>query len=200
MVFVHDPRDAVHQRIRVRAVIAYHIIPLERHPPPAAVHGAVRRPRGSLLLQPVPHGRKRGQLVAEVRQHPDATLVAQAFGSVLGKPGEWFVVTAIALFPDMLYFWYKIPYRVALFFGGTGTLITVGVLLETTKQMETYLLQRNYEGFLSKGALRGRSNLSSQFQMLMNSEDKGMRWLFGTVIALFVAGFVAWGLQVLFFK
>ena len=28
----------------------------------------------------------------------DATLVAQAFGSVLGKPGEWFVVTAIALF------------------------------------------------------------------------------------------------------
>ncbi|MBP5250566.1 MAG: alanine:cation symporter family protein, partial [Lachnospiraceae bacterium] len=29
---------------------------------------------------------------------PDDTLVAKAFGSVLGRPGEWFIVIAIALF------------------------------------------------------------------------------------------------------
>lgn len=108
-------------------------------------------------------------------------------------------LTGIALFPDMLYFLYKIPYKVALFFGGTGTLITVGVLLDTTKQMETFLLQRNYDGFLSKGILKGRTNLSSQFQTLMDTEDRGMRWLWITVVFLFLFGFVSWGLQVLFF-
>jgi preprotein translocase subunit SecY len=34
-------------------------------------------------------------------------------------------------------------------FGGTSILITVGVGLETMKQIESQLLMRNYEGFLS---------------------------------------------------
>ena len=33
-------------------------------------------------------------------------------------------------------------------FGGTSILITVGVGLETMKQIESQLLMRNYEGFL----------------------------------------------------
>jgi preprotein translocase subunit SecY len=33
-------------------------------------------------------------------------------------------------------------------FGGTAVLIMVGVGLETVKQIETQLNQRNYEGFL----------------------------------------------------
>ena len=33
-------------------------------------------------------------------------------------------------------------------FGGTAILITVGVGLETMKQIESQLLMRNYEGFL----------------------------------------------------
>ena len=36
-------------------------------------------------------------------------------------------------------------------------LITVGVLLDTMRQIETYLLQRHYDGFLNMGKLRGRS-------------------------------------------
>ena len=143
--------------------------------------------------------KKNGGYIPGVRPGADTARFLDFVMTRLTLAGAIFL-TAIALFPDMLYFWYKIPYRVALFFGGTGTLITVGVLLDTTKQMETYLLQRNYEGFLAKGALRGRSDLSSQFQVLMSSEDRGMRWLFWTVVALFVAGFVAWGLQVLFFE
>jgi preprotein translocase subunit SecY len=33
-------------------------------------------------------------------------------------------------------------------FGGTAVLIIVGVGLETVKQIESQLMQRNYEGFL----------------------------------------------------
>jgi preprotein translocase subunit SecY len=33
-------------------------------------------------------------------------------------------------------------------FGGTTILITVGVALETAKQLESQLLMRHYEGFL----------------------------------------------------
>ena len=108
-------------------------------------------------------------------------------------------LTVIALFPDVLYFMYKIPYRVALFFGGTGTLITVGVLLDTMKQLETHLLQRNYEGFLSKGALHGRFAFASQFQKLVETDDRGVRILWMTVLVLFTLGLLSWGLQSILF-
>ncbi|MDR0755676.1 MAG: preprotein translocase subunit SecY, partial [Puniceicoccales bacterium] len=101
-------------------------------------------------------------------------------------------LTVIALFPDLLYFLYKIPYKVALFFGGTGTLITVGVLLDTMKQLETYLLQRNYDGFLAKGKMKGRFTFMSQIQRLADTEDKSLRLLWMSVLVLFVIGLLAW--------
>ena len=106
-------------------------------------------------------------------------------------------LTVIALFPDLLYFMYKIPYKVALFFGGTGTLITVGVLLDTIKQLETYLLQRNYDGFLSKGKIRGRvsGKVSSSLSRLDEDEMKSLKLLLWVVGILFVAGLVAWTIQ-----
>ncbi len=110
-------------------------------------------------------------------------------------------LTVIALFPDLLYFSFKIPYRIALFFGGTGTLITVGVLLDTLKQMETFLVQRNYDGFLSRGRLKGRtSNVSSQLRQLTSDEVKNLRWLWMTVLVLFSFGIIAWILQRIYFK
>ena len=36
-------------------------------------------------------------------------------------------------------------------------LIIVGVVLDTMRQLETFLLQRHYDGFLRKGRIRGRS-------------------------------------------
>lgn len=62
----------------------------------------------------------------------------------------------IAIFPDLIMSWLKIPYLVASFFGGTGLLITIGVVLDTVKQMESHLLMRNYEGFLKSTKLKGR--------------------------------------------
>ena len=68
-------------------------------------------------------------------------------------------LTIIAVLPDLLLSLdQRIPQRVAIFFGGTGMLITVGVILDTMKQIETFLLQRHYDGFLKKGRIRARSN------------------------------------------
>jgi preprotein translocase subunit SecY len=65
-------------------------------------------------------------------------------------------VTVIAIFPDFIMAWLKIPYLVASFFGGTGILIVVGVMLDTMKQVESHLLMRHYEGFMKSGQFRGR--------------------------------------------
>jgi preprotein translocase subunit SecY len=50
----------------------------------------------------------------------------------------------------------NIPMDVSQFFGGTSILITVGVLLDTMRQVESHLMMRHYDGFLKKGRLRGR--------------------------------------------
>ena len=42
--------------------------------------------------------------------------------------------------------------------GGTSMLIMVGVGLETAAQIESYLIEHRYEGFLSSGRMRGRSS------------------------------------------
>ena len=142
--------------------------------------------------------KKNGGYIPGVRPGSSTAQFLDSVMTRLTLAGALFL-TAIALFPDLLYFLYKVPYRVALFFGGTGTLITVGVLLDTMKQLETYLLQRNYEGFLSKGVLRGRSAFTSQFQKLIETDDKGFRILWKAVVTLFVLGLMAWGVRSFFF-
>ena len=83
---------------------------------------------------------------------------AEYFYYILNRitlPGAVFLAL-IAIFPNIISRWLNIPYLVASFFGGTAILITVGVMLDTMKQIESQLLMRHYEGFLKKGKLRGR--------------------------------------------
>lgn len=49
----------------------------------------------------------------------------------------------------------------AQFFGGTSLLILVGVVLDTLQQVESHLLMRHYDGLLSSGRIRGRSDVSA---------------------------------------
>jgi preprotein translocase subunit SecY len=46
--------------------------------------------------------------------------------------------------------------RVPFFFGGTSVLILVGVALDTVAQIESFLLTKNYEGFVKSARIRGR--------------------------------------------
>ena len=65
-------------------------------------------------------------------------------------------ICCIAVMPDAIMASFKVPYLVASFFGGTGVLITVGVMLDTMKQIESHLQMHHYEGFMKTGQLRGR--------------------------------------------
>ncbi len=67
-----------------------------------------------------------------------------------------FFICIIAIMPDAIMASFKVPYLVASFFGGTGVLITVGVMLDTMKQIESHLLTHHYEGFMKSGRIRGR--------------------------------------------
>lgn len=64
----------------------------------------------------------------------------------------------IALFPNVISSpkVLNIPFLVASFFGGTGLLIIVGVVLDTMTQIESQLLMRHYDGFIKKGKLKSR--------------------------------------------
>ena len=65
-------------------------------------------------------------------------------------------LTIIAVIPYILSHNFRLPYLTASFFGGTSMLITVGVMLDTMRQVEAHLIMRHYDGFLRKGRLRGR--------------------------------------------
>lgn len=60
----------------------------------------------------------------------------------------------VCVIPEILIYRVGLPF----YFGGTSLLIVVGVGLDTAQQIESHMLMRNYEGFLSKGRLRGRSS------------------------------------------
>ncbi len=66
-------------------------------------------------------------------------------------PGAVFLAL-IAVLPDMMIAILNVPFR----FGGTGLLIVVGVALDTLQQIESHLVMRHYDGFMTKGRLRAR--------------------------------------------
>jgi preprotein translocase subunit SecY len=65
-------------------------------------------------------------------------------------------LTVIAVIPIILYKQVGVSQNVSQFFGGTSILISVGVLLNTMRQVESHLMMRHYDGFLKKGRVRGR--------------------------------------------
>jgi preprotein translocase subunit SecY len=65
----------------------------------------------------------------------------------------------VALGPMLLTKILGVPWVIASFFGGTSLLIIVGVALDTLRVMESHLLVRKYDGFLSHGSIRGRGGV-----------------------------------------
>src|SRR3989454_6234894 len=62
-------------------------------------------------------------------------------------------LAGVCIIPEILIYKLGVPF----YFGCTSLLITVGVGLDTAQQIESHMLMRNYEGFLAKGRLKGRS-------------------------------------------
>ncbi len=66
------------------------------------------------------------------------------------------MLTALAILPMVLAEPLNLGQNIAQFFGGTSLLICVGVVLDTLNKMESYLVMRNYDGFLKSGRIHGR--------------------------------------------
>ena len=63
----------------------------------------------------------------------------------------------IAILPTLVADMLKVDPGTASFLGGTGVLIIVGVALDIVDKLNSHLLERNYDGFMSSGsAKRGR--------------------------------------------
>jgi len=59
----------------------------------------------------------------------------------------------VCVIPELLIYELNMPF----YFGGTSLLIVIGVGLDTAQQIENHMLMRNYDGFLGKTPLKGRS-------------------------------------------
>jgi len=56
----------------------------------------------------------------------------------------------IAILPTLIGQLLGVDSNISYFFGGTSLLILVGVVLDTTKQIEAHLLMKRYEGFMKR--------------------------------------------------
>jgi len=89
--------------------------------------------------------RKQGGFIPGIRPGPPTERYLAKVLNRITLPGALFLM-AVALLPMLvLKFWNITQFP----FGGTSILITVGVMLETMKQLDSQLMMRNYEGFLS---------------------------------------------------
>ena len=105
-------------------------------------------------------------------------------------------LTMIAIMPDVLLFELEVPARIAYFFGGTGMLITVGVILDTMKQVETFLLQRHYDGFLKKGRIRARSANPQQAMTGEALSHEAVMKIAYPMLGLFLLGLGIWTFRI----
>ena len=88
--------------------------------------------------------RKQGGFIPGIRPGPPTERYLQQVLNRITLPGSLFLMV-IAVIPLLVF----AAWDIAQFpFGGTSILITVGVALETMKQIDSQLMMRNYEGFL----------------------------------------------------
>jgi len=81
---------------------------------------------------------------------------AEFFDNILTRLGlvGSIYLAGLALLPNILMAIVTMPFIL----GGTALLIVVGVALELASQIEAYLIEHNYEGFLVSGKLKTRGS------------------------------------------
>lgn len=99
--------------------------------------------------------KKNGAFIPGVRQGKPTQDFLESTMSRITLAGAVFLAF-IAILPTLVGRLMGVDANISQFFGGTSLLILVGVILDTTKQIESHLLMKRYEGFMTKGRLHGR--------------------------------------------
>ena len=99
--------------------------------------------------------KKNGAFIPGIRQGKPTQEFLEQTMSRITLVGAVFLAI-IAILPTLVGRLMGVDARISQFFGGTSLLILVGVVLDTSKQIESHLLMKRYDGFMTKGRLRGR--------------------------------------------
>jgi preprotein translocase subunit SecY len=76
--------------------------------------------------------------------------------SLITFPGSLFLAL-IAVFPAIVVSVLDVQQSWAMFFGGTSLIIMVGVAIDTMQQINSYLLNRHYDGLMKTGTSNRKS-------------------------------------------
>ncbi|MEL6822354.1 MAG: preprotein translocase subunit SecY [Calditrichota bacterium] len=114
----------------------------------------------AIILNPVEVAdnlKKQGGFIPGVRPGPRTAEYLDRILTRITLPGS-ISLAFVAIIPYFLFAWLGIGMDYASFFGGTGLLIIVQVVLDFIQQVESHLYMRHYEGFSrsSGGRIRGR--------------------------------------------
>ncbi len=99
--------------------------------------------------------KKNGAFIPGIRQGKPTQSYLDATMSRITFAGAVFLAL-IAILPTVIGKILSVDQSITYFFGGTSLLILVGVVLDTTKQIESHLLMKRYDGFMKRGRVRGR--------------------------------------------
>jgi preprotein translocase subunit SecY len=97
--------------------------------------------------------KRSGGFVPGIRPGNETSDFLDTVMSRITFPGSLFLA-AIAVFPAIVVKLMGIQQGWALFYGGTSLLILVGVAIDTIQQVNSYLLNRHYDGLLKKNKTR----------------------------------------------
>jgi len=97
--------------------------------------------------------KRSGGFIPGIRPGGDTAEFLDRIMSQITLPGSIFLAL-IAVFPAIVVQLLGVQQGWALFFGGTSLLIMVGVAIDTMQQVNSYLLNRHYDGLMKTGKNR----------------------------------------------
>jgi preprotein translocase subunit SecY len=97
--------------------------------------------------------KRSGGFIPGIKPGTDTAELLDRIMSQITLPGSLFLAF-IAIFPAFAVKLFGIQQGWALFYGGTSLLIMVGVAIDTMQQINSYLLNRHYDGLMKSGKNR----------------------------------------------
>jgi preprotein translocase subunit SecY len=97
--------------------------------------------------------KRSGGFIPGIRPGSETSEFLDKVMSLITFPGSLFLAL-IAVFPAILVSFMDVQQSWAMFFGGTSLIIMVGVAIDTIQQINSYLLNKHYDGLMKSGKNR----------------------------------------------